>query len=98
MRSGKETKSESSPAQLTALRETCWQKTTSPQTLLHLNNIKKKNAVKTKIGLLNSKIHSRLFTGDGTVVQQSVLDQFTEVVTSIILSIALSFNKISPFN
>ena len=75
--------------------------------MLHLNNIKKIECSKNKKWtneLIDSLLiktlrkNSRLFTGDGTVVQQSVLDQFTEVLFSINPSIALPFNKISSFN
>ena len=98
VRSGKETKSESSPTQLTALGETCWQKTTYPQTSLHLNNIKKKKTqLKQKLDSWTHRstphkdFEKRLTCSQGTApwCSRVCLTSSLRLCTSIILSIVI---------
>ena len=107
VRSGKETKSESSPTQLTALGETCWQKTTYPQTSLHLNNIKKKKTqLKQKLDSWTHRstphkdFEKRLTCSQGTApwCSRVCLTSSLRLWPASFYQLSLSFNKISSFN
>ena len=104
VRSWKETKSESSPAQLTALRETCWQKTTPPPTLLHLNNIKKIEYSKNKNWNQRSTPHKdfekKITCSQGTApwCSRVCLTSSLRLWPASFYQLSLSFNKISSFN
>ena len=97
-------KSESSPAQLTALRETCWKKTTSPPTLLRLNNIKKIEYSKNKNWNQRSTPHKdfgkKIPCSQGTApwCSRVCLTSSLRLWPSSFYQLSLSFNKISFFN